>query len=69
LNKRGGINILVEILFIIYLIVAYKAVNVLFYEGKVVIYSSYFHLFIKKLALAFVLGWILIPIAIIKKKF
>ncbi len=58
-----------EILFIIYLVVGYWAVNVLFYEGKVVFYSSYFQLVIKKVGLAFCLGWIFIPAALIKRYF
>lgn len=57
------------ILFLIYLVIGYWAVNKVFYENKVVIYSDGFALFEKKLVYAVFLGWILIPIAIIKKIF
>lgn len=54
------------ILVIIYCAAGYWAVNKVIYEGKVVIYSDGMQLFIKKMACALVLGWALIPIAIIK---
>lgn len=57
------------ILFAIYLIAGYWAVNKLFYENKIVIYSDWGWLFIRKLSYAMILGWALIPIAIIKKIF
>lgn len=61
-NIQGDNNMLV----IIYCIVGYWAVNKVIYEGKVVIYSDGMQLFIKKMAYTLVLGWALIPIAIIK---
>lgn len=51
---------------IIYCIAGYWAVNKVLYEGKVVIYSDGMQLFIKKITYALILGWALIPIAIIK---
>lgn len=51
---------------IIYCVLGYWAVNKVLYEDKVVIYSDGMQLFIKKMAYALVLGWALIPIAIIK---
>lgn len=57
------------ILLIIYCVAGYWAVNKVFYEGKVVIYSDGYQFFIKKLVYAVFLGWGLIPIAIIKCMF
>lgn len=54
------------IIFLIYTIAGYWAVNKVIYEGKVVIYSNGTDLFIKKLVYAWLLGWVLIPIAILK---
>ncbi len=54
------------ILGLIYAIAGYWAVGEVLYGGKVLIYSSYFPIFIKKLVLGMVLGWLFIPIAIIK---
>lgn len=56
-----------EILGLIYVIAGFWAVGVCLYEGKVVFYTSYYYFFMKKLALAFCLGWIFIPAAIIKR--
>ena len=58
-----------KVLVILYWAVGYWAVNKVLYENKVVIYSSYSALLIKKLSYALFLGWILIPIAILKSIF
>ena len=56
---------IVGILFIVYSIAGYWAVGKVIYANKVVIYSgTYFYA--KKIVLGLCLGWILIPIAIIK---
>lgn len=57
------------ILMVIYICVGYWAVNVVFYENKIVVYSSAGQLFVKKFGIALFFGWILIPIAILKKSF
>lgn len=54
------------IILLLYAVVGYWATNKVIYEGKVVFYSDGMQLFIKKLVYAIFLGWILIPIAIIK---
>lgn len=54
------------ILLAIYCAAGYWAVNKVMYEGKVVIYTDGMQLFIKKLVYAFFLGWVLIPVAILK---
>lgn len=56
----------IMILLLIYAVVGYWAANKVIYEGKVVIYSDGMQFFMKKLVYAVFLGWILIPIAIIK---
>lgn len=50
----------------IYTIIGYWAVNKVLYEDKIIIYSDGFALFEKKLVYALFLGWLFIPIAIIK---
>lgn len=57
------------ILLVVYVVAGIWAVNKVFYENKVVIYSDGFQFFMKKLAYALILGWALIPIAIIKTIF
>ena len=57
------------ILAVIYIVVGYWAVNKVFYENKIIIYSDGFQLFLKKFTYALFLGWILIPIAVLKKRF
>ena len=56
-----------EILSILYLIVGYWAVNQTIYRNKIVIEYKVGSVFAKKLAIAAVFGWILIPVAIIFK--
>lgn len=53
---------------IIYMIAGYWAVGETIYADKVVIYTGT-AFFLKKLALGFMLGLILIPVAVIKKIF
>ena len=58
-----------KVLIILYWAVGYWAVNKVLYEGRVVIYSSYSALLIKKLSYALIFGWIFIPVAILKSVF
>lgn len=51
--------------FLIYLILGYWAVGQTVYANKIVIYSGT-AFYCKKIAIAFLIGWILIPIAILK---
>lgn len=51
---------------LIYMIAAYWAVGVVLYGNKTLIYTSYFPIFMKKLILSLILGWLFIPIALIK---
>lgn len=68
INEEINMESIKFILMIIYLIVGYWAVGVCFYEGKVIIYQSWFQqVFSKKLIYAAAGGWIFIPAAIIKK--
>ena len=57
-----------QIVIIIYLIAGYWAVGQTVYANKIVINTGN-ALFVKKVTLGFLLGWILIPVAIIKKIF
>ncbi len=57
-----------QIIIIIYLVAGYWAVGQTIYANKVVIYTGN-ALFVKKVTLGFLLGWFLIPVAIIKKIF
>lgn len=54
------------LLLVIYWSVGYWAVGEIFYANKIVIYSGN-TLFIKKAIIGLSFGWLLIPIAIIKK--
>lgn len=56
------------IIFILYWIAGYWAVGQTIYANKVVLYTGN-ALFLSKAALGLFLGWILIPVAIIKKVF
>lgn len=51
---------------LLYFILGYWAVGRVLYADKVVVYSSWAAFAAKKLAIGVVLGWILIPVAIIK---
>ena len=51
---------------IVYVVASYWAVNKVLYEGKVVIYTSEVMFIMKKFVIGVALGWIWIPIAIIK---
>lgn len=51
---------------LIYLALSYWAVGKVIYADKVVLYSSWTAFFAKKMAIGLLLGWILIPIAILK---
>lgn len=51
---------------IIYLVLSYWAVGKVIYADKVVFYSSWTAFFAKKMAIGLLIGWILIPIAILK---
>lgn len=54
------------VLVIIYLVVAYWAAGVVIYENKIVVHS-FGQLFLQKLIWGMFLGFILIPVAIIKR--
>ena len=51
---------------IIYLILGYWAVGQTVFKNKIMISSQIGGIFLQKLAVAFILGWILIPVGIIK---
>ena len=55
------------ILLILYLVLGYWAAGEVIYKNKIVIEFETGALFMKKLSYGALLGWILIPIAIIKK--
>lgn len=55
------------ILLIAYGVLGYWAVGQTIYANKVVVYSKFGWLFNQKLIYALVLGWALIPVALIKK--
>lgn len=57
------------ILVIIYMIAGYWAAGEVLYKDKIVIEFKEGALFMKKVSYGALLGWILIPIAIIKKIF
>jgi hypothetical protein len=57
-----------ELLFLLYLVAGYWAAGVVFYENKVVIHT-FGALFMRKLCLGFILGIVIIPVAIIKRFF
>ena len=52
----------------LYLVAGYWAAGVVFYENKVVIHA-FGVLFMRKLCLGFILGIVIIPVAIIKRIF
>lgn len=54
---------------IIYFVLSYWAVGKVIYADKVVVYSSWTAFFAKKMAIGLLIGWILIPIAILKTLF
>jgi hypothetical protein len=58
-------DILKAIIVMIYIIAGYWATGQTIYANKIIIYSGY-EFFIKRLFLGFGLGWILIPIALLK---
>lgn len=53
---------------IIYLVLGYWAVGKTIYANKIVFYTGN-TFFMKKLCLGFILGWLLIPIAVFKMIF
>ena len=55
------------VLVIVYFAAGYWAVNKTIYANKVVVYSKIGDLFVQKVIWAVVLGWALIPAALIKK--
>ena len=58
---------LAVVLIIAYFAAGYWAVNKTIYANKVVVYGRIGDLFIQKMIWAGVLGWALIPVALIKK--
>ncbi|MDE7326576.1 MAG: cystinosin-like protein [Lachnospiraceae bacterium] len=53
-------------LFIIYAVLGYWATGVVLYENKVII-TTWSNLFTRKVLYGILLGWLFIPIAIIKR--
>lgn len=53
-----------QVIFVIYLVLGYWATGKTIYRNKILIGTSN-GIFIQKLALALLIGWILIPIAIL----
>lgn len=58
-----------SILLLAYFILGYWAVGQTVYANSVMIYSSFYAMFMKKLIIAMFFGWILIPAALIKRAF
>lgn len=56
------------VLFIVYATLGYWAAGVVVYENKIV-FHQLGGLFLQKLGLGIIFGWILIPIAILKRIF
>lgn len=54
------------ILVIVYMIAGYWATGKTIYANKIVIYSGFGTFFIQRLIMGTILGWILIPWALIK---
>lgn len=54
-----------EILGIIYIVAGWWAINKVWYSKRVYLVSDSFQFYLKKLILAMVFGWVLIPIAIV----
>lgn len=57
-----------EIFFVVYMVLGYWAVGKTIYANKILIGTTS-AIFTKKMCLGFVLGWILIPVAILKAIF
>lgn len=56
-----------EMLFVIYLVLGYWAVGKTLHANRVIITSNMGTYFVKRLATAYIIGFILIPIAIVKE--
>ena len=57
------------VIFILYWIIAYMALNKVWYSKRTYIVYDSKNFFIKKAAIAVALGWILIPVALIQMIF
>lgn len=55
------------ILFIIYMIASWWAINVVWYDRHIAIFSSGMYFYMQKFIIALFFGWAAIPIAIIMK--
>lgn len=62
-------NIVLDIIFIVYLIWSYKAINDVWYSKRVYLVHDTMGFYIEKILLSMVFGWILIPLSIIMNLF
>lgn len=62
-------NIVLDIIFIVYLIWSYKAINDVWYSKRVYLVHDTMGFYIEKIFLSIVFGWILIPLSIIMNLF
>ena len=62
-------NIVLDIIFIIYLIWSYKAINDVWYSNRVYLVHDTMWFYLQKILLSIVFGWFLIPLSIIMKLF
>ena len=62
-------NIVLDIIFIIYLIWSYKAINDVWYSKRVCLVHDTMWFYLQKILLSIVFGWFLIPLSIIMKLF
>ncbi len=62
-------NIVLDIIFIIYLIWSYKAINDVWYSKRVYLVHDTMWFYLQKILLSIVFGWFLIPLSIIMKLF
>lgn len=54
------------VLFLVYIVAGFWAVNKVLYANKVVVYSDAMAFFIKRGVLAFLFGFVFIPIALVQ---
>lgn len=57
------------VLFLIYAIAGYWATGQTIYANKIIIYNTPGALFMRRLTLGIFIGWLLIPVAILKRIF
>lgn len=69
MRKEGRCGALAAVIFIAYWAAGYWAVNRTVYANKIVYYRRPGDLFVQKSIYALIGGWLLIPIALIKRIF